>query len=313
MLTEYYQRALNLILENKFKAAVEYFQIELRLGDRENIAAYIFLDYLSSDNLFSCRISQDVWFKGQEFIFLNHGVIESFPSDPIHNFLKGYYYQSFVSSSKPDMAILAFQLYSLSALQNYPLAQYQLGVCYEQGLGVFQDSSKATQSYITAASNQFAPAQFKLGLSYQEGKGVGINAELAYQYFQQAASSGYAPARYKIGLALYTRDRNSDITLAQNYFRLAAEAGYADAQYALAVCLEKQNMQQTIYWYKQAAEQNHLNAAYKLAKLFSSSKRRELNNFEEAKKWCNFIIAYDFPYTDLKVKAHRILSKICTG
>ena len=51
-------------------------------------------------------------------------------------------------------------------------AQYNLGVMYEDGLGVSQDHKAAIKWFSLAANQGHAGAQYQLGMIYELGKGV---------------------------------------------------------------------------------------------------------------------------------------------
>jgi TPR repeat protein len=51
-------------------------------------------------------------------------------------------------------------------------AQYNLGVCYDDGEGVAQDHREAANWYRKSALQGYAEAQFTLGFCYQKGEGV---------------------------------------------------------------------------------------------------------------------------------------------
>ncbi|HQK28501.1 MAG TPA: tetratricopeptide repeat protein, partial [Smithellaceae bacterium] len=52
------------------------------------------------------------------------------------------------------------------------VAQFRLGVMYDDGKGVVQDYKEAFKWYKLAADQGFAGAQFGLGLMYANGRGV---------------------------------------------------------------------------------------------------------------------------------------------
>ena len=56
--------------------------------------------------------------------------------------------------------------------QNYAPAQYNLGVCYENGQGLVKDYVEAAKWFRKAAEQNLASAQFNLGVCYYDGQGV---------------------------------------------------------------------------------------------------------------------------------------------
>ena len=51
------------------------------------------------------------------------------------------------------------------------MAQYYLGICYEQGWGVEGDLSKAAEMYSLASQKGHASADFSLASLYEHGLG----------------------------------------------------------------------------------------------------------------------------------------------
>jgi TPR repeat protein len=88
--------------------------------------------------------------------------------------------------------------YQLAADKGYPRAQYYLGTMLEAGLGVPQDYKEAAKNYRLAAGQGYVKAQFALGLMYLKGQGVMQSAENAYAWWSVAATNGYEDAqKYK--------------------------------------------------------------------------------------------------------------------
>lgn len=69
-------------------------------------------------------------------------------------------------------------------------AQYNLGVMYNQGLGVRQDYTLARQWYEKAASQGHAKAQVNLGMMYEGGLGVRQDLGAAKEWYGKACDGG---------------------------------------------------------------------------------------------------------------------------
>jgi uncharacterized protein len=83
------------------------------------------------------------------------------------------------------------------AEQGYRLAQYTLGLMYEQGQGVPQDYTQAIKWFGRAAVRGVPQAQFELGMLYANGLGVPQDFILAHAWVNLAAASAEpADARY---------------------------------------------------------------------------------------------------------------------
>jgi uncharacterized protein len=92
------------------------------------------------------------------------------------------------------------QLLEPLAAEGNAIAQFNLGVLYDTGRGVWQDHKLAAQWYRKAAKQGHAAAQFNLGGLYYEGQGVPKDLVRASIWFTVAAIAGYDGA---------TRNRNS--------------------------------------------------------------------------------------------------------
>lgn len=90
------------------------------------------------------------------------------------------------------------------AAQGNAIAQFNLGVLYDTGRGVWQDHVLAAQWYRKAAKQGHAAAQFNLGGLYYEGQGVPKDLVRASIWLTLAAIAGYDGA---------TRNRNSVASL----------------------------------------------------------------------------------------------------
>ena len=77
---------------------------------------------------------------------------------------------------------------------NNAIAQYNLGVMYDNGQGVTQDYKEAVRLYGLAAAQGDASAQVNLGVMYANGQGVTQDNVYAHMWWNIAASSGDANA-----------------------------------------------------------------------------------------------------------------------
>lgn len=112
-----------------------------------------------------------------------------------------------------------------------PEAQRNIGVMYQQGLGVPQDFSEAAAWYRRAAEQGHARAQQNLGALYEKGEGVPQNYAEAAKWYVRAAQGGNMLAKYNLGI-LYEQGVPGvpiNVVLAHMWFNLAAAQGSADA------------------------------------------------------------------------------------
>ena len=83
------------------------------------------------------------------------------------------------------------------------LAQVNLALCYEIGIGIIKDEGKAVQYYKMAADQGDAQAQLNLGLCYEMGKGINKDEGKAVQYYKMAADQGNTEAQFNLGLCYH--------------------------------------------------------------------------------------------------------------
>ena len=160
----------------------------------------------------------------------------------------------------------AVKWYSEAAEQGYAKAQYNLGYCYDEGLGVSQNYAEAVKWYRKAAEQGLADAQNNLGVCYAKGQGVGKNYVEAAKWYRKAAEQGDAVAQHNLARG-YDKGYgvSQDYAEAMKWYRKAAEQGYDRAQFDLGVCYYLGNgvsrdFAEAIKWYRKAAEQGNADA-----------------------------------------------------
>ncbi|BFU97016.1 MAG: exported protein of unknown function [Nitrospira sp.] len=87
----------------------------------------------------------------------------------------------------------AKELESLANLGD-PRAQYNLGLLYDQGLGVPQSDALALRWYTQAAERGEPRAQYNLGIMYMNGQGTTPDPVQAYYWFSLAVAQGESKA-----------------------------------------------------------------------------------------------------------------------
>lgn len=85
---------------------------------------------------------------------------------------------------------LAAQLFRKAAEQGSKVAQFNLGLCFEQGLGVSEDAKQAAEWHLKSAEQGYAAAQERLGAFYTEGKGVLKDLQKAAEWNRKAGAQG---------------------------------------------------------------------------------------------------------------------------
>jgi uncharacterized protein len=106
------------------------------------------------------------------------------------------------------------------------LAQYNLGLLYDNGQGVQKDYVQARQWYEKAALRGDVSAQLNLGVLYENGKGVPKDYQLALLWYRRSANHGNAMTLTKLG-RMYEHGNGvpKDIVQAQKWYILGAAKG----------------------------------------------------------------------------------------
>lgn len=164
------------------------------------------------------------------------------------------------------------------AESGHPLAQYNLGVIYDSGLGVGRDLPAALRWWTAVAEAGLAEAQHNLALLYLELWEDGLVADgdvVARHWLQQAADGGFVRSQYMLG-KMYADgvgtapDPNRGFAL----IRQAGEAGLMQAQYNLGKMYRDgqgvaADAAEANRWWRQAAEQGYAKAQDHLAESYA--------------------------------------------
>jgi hypothetical protein len=111
----------------------------------------------------------------------------------------GTMYEDGLAGLPSDLREAAYW-YEQAARQDYPKAQYNLGLLYEDGRGVKQNYAQAAYWYDKASKAGFTEAQNNLGVLYASGNGVKKDPKRAEKLFSEAAGQGNANAKRNLGL-----------------------------------------------------------------------------------------------------------------
>jgi TPR repeat protein len=125
------------------------------------------------------------------------------------------------------------EYYTLAAHQGNIDAHYNLGHCYQYGIGCEVNLKKAWELYQQAAEQGHADAQYMAGICCYQGMGVKRNRQQSWQYLEFAAMQGQKHALCALGicyqqglLAVTVRDPIKALT----YYRLAVMEGHRQAK-----------------------------------------------------------------------------------
>ena len=125
---------------------------------------------------------------------------------------------------------LAKRWFTLAAAGNHTDAQFALGYLDE----VAGDNKSAFNWYRISKEGGSFPAIFNLGRCYEQGIGVAQSSELARKHYLLAAMSGHPESQYSLGLLIYnTANSPLDLGEACMWWSLARKNGVPEATEAL--------------------------------------------------------------------------------
>ncbi len=99
---------------------------------------------------------------------------------------------------------LAFKEFSAAAEAGHADSQFNLGIMYEQGIGVSKDEKQAIVWYRKSAVQGNALAQFNLAVLYENGRGTAVDFAQAHEWYREASAQGDPLAIGNLGM-LYVR------------------------------------------------------------------------------------------------------------
>jgi TPR repeat protein len=152
-------------------------------------------------------------------------------------------------------------------------AQFDLGICYENGRGVAKDAAEAVNWFQRAAEQGCGEAQYALGCCYHGEDGFPKNQGNAVKWWAKAAAQGFADAQYCLGLSYFMGegvDRNP--AEAAKWWKSAAAQDHADAEYFLGLSYAAglgvpKTEERAAYWLGKAATAGNQNAVAALKKI----------------------------------------------
>lgn len=154
-----------------------------------------------------------------------------------------------------------------------PLAQFSVGLFYQQGWYVNRDSQAACEWFGKAAKGKIPTTQYFYARCMLDGP-LKKNAQKAAHWFQQAIEGGYFAALCDLG-QLYMRGDGveKDIAKGEALCYEAAMKSAIDAQIFLGLFYSSgefvdKDEQKSLHWLTIAAKKGHPKAQYQLAKMF---------------------------------------------
>lgn len=165
----------------------------------------------------------------------------------------------------------AFASYHLAAQQKKnPLAQFTIGLFYQNGWGRAANPVAACQWFEQAAQGNIPTAQFMTGNCFEQGIHHPIDSVKAAHWYQMAAQAGQLHAYCHLGNLIMTDSGiTKDFINAFDSCRDAALQGSISAQiwmgkFHLQGSSAIQNMQEAYQWFLAAAQKQSAEAFYYL-------------------------------------------------
>ena len=109
--------------------------------------------------------------------------------------------------------------------------KYELGLRYEKGITIPQDSQEAVRWYRLSAMQGYLEAQYKLCELSERGRGVPQDYQEAIRWCGMAADQGHGRAMFMLGRLYHTSHGvPRDIVRAHMWYNLATAHGYGEAK-----------------------------------------------------------------------------------
>ena len=183
----------------------------------------------------------------------------------------------------------ALQHWNRLAEEGDPVAQYNVGVMYDEGTGVDRDPAKVVAWWSKAADQGHVMAQHNLALVFIEHGGEDDFRKAAY-WLKRAAADGFVRSQYTLA-KLYATGLGveKDDARAFALFLKAGNAGFVKAQYNLGKIFRdgigvEADPGISVSWFERAAKQGYAKAQEKLATRFARGTGVK-SDVTEALKW----------------------------
>jgi TPR repeat protein len=172
-------------------------------------------------------------------------------------------------------SVSGFTLLMHAAANGHIAAEYDVGLCFRDGLGCEKNEPAAIDFLLQSAFHGYAPAQHALGDCFYVGKGVDADPMQAVMWYERAAKQGLALAQNQLGVCY---DKGTGVThnpaRAVEWYQRAADQGFATAQHNLGVCYVRGSgviaaRTTAAAWFQRAADQGLAKAQHNLALLYA--------------------------------------------
>ena len=135
----------------------------------------------------------------------NSPVKEIANKEEASNSAKGIaHFESGLKAANDNNMQLAYNEFLAGAKEGHVYAQYNLGLMFEQGLGINKNEKEAVYWYNESAMQGNSVAQFNLGVCFENGIGTPVDFEKANEWYRKASIQGDGLAIGNLGM-LYIR------------------------------------------------------------------------------------------------------------
>ena len=170
----------------------------------------------------------------------------------------------------------AVAMFRTGAVHGNAISMRNLGVSYQNGIGVTQDYVKAREWFTKAAANGDAPAMTGLGLLYDNSWGVAQDYAKAREWYEKAVANADESAMVNLGF-LYYKGHGvvQSYVMAREWFEKAAVGGDATAMFNLGMLYGKgqgvaQDYVKAREWFTKAAAKGDAAAMSNLGVLYNN-------------------------------------------
>uniref|UniRef100_A0A0E0KRV5 Sel1 repeat family protein n=1 Tax=Oryza punctata TaxID=4537 RepID=A0A0E0KRV5_ORYPU len=141
---------------------------------------------------------------------------------------------SYLEADPPKVEEAVRWFYPAAAAGN-ARAQYNLGLCLQNGKGIKRNQREAAKWYLRAAEGGNVRAMYNISLCYSYGEGFSQDHVRSKRWLQLAADCGHKKALYECGIKLCAA---GDKVRSLMYLELATRRGEAAASHMRDVILE---------------------------------------------------------------------------
>jgi len=241
--------AIEAYKKGKFKTAYKEFKKASLKGHTDsqyNLAVMLY----SGKGIQKDKAEAIYWFmkaaeNGDESAQYNLGVLFSTDKELPDEYPKmenGEIYFEVSSGGRTSNKEKAVKWYKMAAEKGHVSSQLNLGVIYNQGIGVKLDYKEAAKWYQKAAEKGNSKAQLNLGILYDLGRGVEKDVAKAQENYKKAAMKGMRDAQYNLGIIYY----NGDEGVKRNYFESYAWLALAKEQGSELAAIYKDKVERKI-------------------------------------------------------------------